>query len=298
MLRQKIGLSQRMFGRLIGRSEGYVSKVESGKIEPTSEIIHTISDVFGVSEEWIRSGAGSIGQVASLGERVKAARRARDYTQAELADEIGCTRNTVGLIERGMVRPGEELFKTLCDRLWLDETWLLTGKGRMDRRELTEFYELLRRDPAVRRHIRHFIDHLDHPYAHYSAEEDPEKEEKEAAGMTLAYVNDIEAAKLFFREYNIPYEQIEVGKDAGKLKVRALRFIDHERMMDIEARCRRLGLAALCDHSNVFRDADGNTIITFSPYDYDEVPKGRTWIEKSEHSIYGYGTTTFVVRWY
>ena len=179
LLRQKIGLSQRIFGRLIGRSEGYVSKVESGKIHPTPEIIRTIADVFGVSEQWIRSGAGSIDQVGSLGERIKAARRARDYTQAELAEEIGCTRNTVGLVERGVVRPGEELFKTLCDRLWLDETWLLTGKGRMNRRELTEFYELLRRDPAVRRHIRHFIDHLDRPGASCAAEE--EKKETDAA---------------------------------------------------------------------------------------------------------------------
>jgi len=179
LLRQKIGLSQRMFGRLIGRSEGYVSKIESGKMTPTPEIIHTISNVFGVSEEWIQSGDGSIGQGASLGERIKAARRAREYTQAELAEEIGCTRNTVGLVERGVVRPGEELFKTLCGRLWLDETWLLTGKGRMNRRELTEFYELLRRDPAVRRHIRHFIDHLDRPGASCAAEE--EKKETDAA---------------------------------------------------------------------------------------------------------------------
>ena len=179
LLRQKIGLSQRMFGRLIGRSEGYVSKVESGKIHPTPEIIRTIADVFGVSEQWIRSGAGSIAQVGSLGERIKAARRARDYTQAELAEEIGCTRNTVGLVERGVVRPGEELFKTLCDRLWLDETWLLTGKGQMNRRELTEFYELLRRDPAVRRHLRQFIDHLDRTCVSRVAEEDTEKIERD-----------------------------------------------------------------------------------------------------------------------
>lgn len=292
-LRQRLGLSQRVFGEQIGRSVAYVSKVESGRMQPSDKVIRSIADAFGVDEDWLRTGEGKL-EVESVGDRVKLARKARDYTQEELAEELFCSRNTVGMIERGTVRPGEELLDGLCDRLWINRNWLLTGQGEMERTELTPIYELLKKDLRIRRHIKDYIDHLDKPqYRDVAGEE--EKEEPRIR-MTTAYVNDIAAAKLFFRDFNIPYEQIESGKDAGKLRVRALRDIDHEKAHDVMKRCSRARIQDLCDHEYTFRDADDNTIVTFSPYDYEEVPKGKTWIEKSEYSIYGHGTTTFVVR--
>ena len=65
------------------------------------------------------------------------------------------------MIERGTFRPGEETVEALCSKLWIDKNWLMTGQGTMERSELTEIYNLLRRDPEARRYIRSFIDHLD-----------------------------------------------------------------------------------------------------------------------------------------
>ena len=86
----------------------------------------------------------------------------RGYTQEELAQELSVSRNAIGMIERGIIRPSDDLVDCLANKLWIDKRWLLTGTGSMEKVELTPFYELLRRDPEVRAHIRSFIDHLEH----------------------------------------------------------------------------------------------------------------------------------------
>ncbi len=295
LLRQRIGLSQKVFGKLINRSEGFVSKLESGKITPTEDVVRSISDVFGVEENWLKEGKGHL-SVTSIAERILTARKARDYTQEELADELGYSRNTIGLVERGMVRPGEDLIRLMTERLWIDRIWLLTGQGKMEKEELTLFYEMLKMDRELRRHIKSFIEHLDRPASFTDNRPEQDYEEEKSVRMMIAQVNDVAASRLFFEEFNIPYEEVTEGKNAGKLKVKALRSIDRKRAYEAGQRCRRARCAEICDHMNVFRDRDDNTIVTFSPYDVEEVPGHRTWIEMSEHSIYGTWTKTFVIR--
>ena len=163
-LRGRLGLSQKAFAELIGKSAVYMNKVENGKAEPTGKLLSAISGTFGVDTSWLERGEGSL-TVESVGDRFRQARKARGYTQEELAAELQISRNSVGMIERGTFRPGEEIVNSLCLKLWIDRHWLLTGVGRMEQTELTEFYELLRRDLRVREHIRAFIDRLNHPHS-------------------------------------------------------------------------------------------------------------------------------------
>ena len=162
LLRHQLNLSQKAFAERIGRSVGYVNRIENGKDAPTSAFLQSVSDAFGVDVSWLTSGIGSL-LVESVGARIKKARKVRDYTQEELAWEIHISRNSVGMIERGTFRPSEAVIDKLCDSLWIDKNWLRTGVGHMERTELTPFYDLLRRDPEVRRHIRSYIDRLDRP---------------------------------------------------------------------------------------------------------------------------------------
>ena len=160
LLRQRLNLSQKAFAERIGRSVGYVNRVENGKNVASPAFLQSVSVAFGVDVSWLMSGVGSL-VVESVGARIKQARKARDYTQEELAGEIHISRNSVGMIERGIFRPSEAVIDKLCDCLWIDKNWLMTGVGHMERTELTPFYDLLRRDSEVRRHIRSYIDHLD-----------------------------------------------------------------------------------------------------------------------------------------
>jgi len=283
LLRQRLGLSQRAFGERIDRTAAYVNRIENGKTAVTPAILQSISDTFGVSIDWLQDGVGPL-IVESVGDRFKAARKKRNYTQEELAEELKISRNSVGMIERGTFRPSEEIIDLLCSKLWIDKNWLLTGVGNMERTELTPFYELLKRDPGVREHIRSFIDHLNNPRRDSVAEEKPEADR----WVTAYVVNDAEQARLFCSHYNIEY------KEDGQIKVLESRDIDRERARIIEAKLRRIGLAHLCDHKFIWRDRDGNTLVTYSPYDVENVKQ--PWIEKTEDNFYGHGTTTFIIR--
>lgn len=290
LLRNRIGLNQKAFAELIGRSSGYLNRIENGKDAPTLPLVTRISETFGISKEWLEEGKGTLA-VESIGERIRRARKARDYTQEELSLELGVSRNAVGMMERGSIRPSEENLDKLCSKLWINKHWLLTGQGNMEKMELTPFYELLRRDPEVREHIRSFIDHLDKPCYSRDTEEDEREEEQEETVMVPARVNDPEAARIFFRLYNIPFEEKEDGK---VLLVRRPREIDGARLLEAEERCRKARIYEITDHAQEFRDAEDHTIVTFSPYNVKET--SLPWIERLDRSIYGYGTTTFVVR--
>ncbi|WP_210471502.1 helix-turn-helix transcriptional regulator [Sporosarcina sp. 6E9] len=62
--------------------------------------------------------------------KIKIARMEKKLTQAELAKQIGATRQTIGLIEKGEYNPSlqlciaiaKSLGKTLDDLFWEDET--------------------------------------------------------------------------------------------------------------------------------------------------------------------------------
>ena len=283
LLRRRLNLSQKAFAERIGRSAGYVNRIENGKDTPTPAFLQSVSDTFGVDYSWLTTGIGPL-VVESVGDRIKQARKSREYTQEELAGEIGVSRNSIGMIERGTFRPSEEVINSLCSKLWIDKNWLMTGVGHMERTELTPFYTLLRKDPEVREHIRSFIEHLDRPQR--AEKEEEEQEEK----WVIAYVvNDIPAARLFCSHYNIEYKEKE-----GRITVKAPRELDQDRASALDKRLRRIGLAHICDHEFVWRDRDGNTLITYSPYNVEEVK--RIWIEKVENNFYGFGTTTFLVR--
>ena len=182
-LRGRLGLSQKTFAELIGKSAVYMNKVENGKAEPTAQLLSSISGTFGVAISWLERGEGPL-IVESIGDRFRQARKSREYTQEELAGELHISRNSVGMIERGTFRPGEETVEALCSKLWIDKNWLMTGQGSMERTELTPFYEILKSYPAVREHIKTFIDHLEHGPGR--AEETAEAEDRWATAYSLS----------------------------------------------------------------------------------------------------------------
>lgn len=57
-LRLSLGLKQVQFSQQVRVSQGYLAEVEKGKKIPSSRVLLAISTVFGVDEEWIRSGRG------------------------------------------------------------------------------------------------------------------------------------------------------------------------------------------------------------------------------------------------
>ena len=94
-------------------------------------------------------------------ERITAARKARGWTQAQLAEAIGLSRNYVWMIESGDRTPPDRTIADICRVLGVNENWLRTGEGEM-LRQLSEDEELelifgqihISTDPTIRAIIR------------------------------------------------------------------------------------------------------------------------------------------------
>ena len=94
-------------------------------------------------------------------ERITAARKARGWTQAQLAEAIGLSRNYVWMIESGDRTPPDRTIADVCRVLGVNENWLRTGEGEM-LRQLSEDEELklifdqihMSADPTIRTIIR------------------------------------------------------------------------------------------------------------------------------------------------
>lgn len=96
-------------------------------------------------------------------ERITAARKARGWTQAQLAEAIWLSRNYVWMIENGDRTPPDRTIADICRVLNVNEIWLRTGEGEM-LRQLSEDEELelifdqihMSTDPTIRAIIRDY----------------------------------------------------------------------------------------------------------------------------------------------
>lgn len=117
----------------------------------------------------------------------------------------------------------------------------------------------------------------------------------------MALINNHEDGKLFFDTYNIPYQVIAKGVNAGKLRVKQPRSYDSSKVFEVRRLLTEQGYGILCDHSNVFRDKDDRTVVTFSPYhDISFDVAGEIYlpgynVEISNLGFYGYGTKPFEI---
>ncbi|MCL2791526.1 MAG: helix-turn-helix domain-containing protein [Spirochaetaceae bacterium] len=59
-LREKLGINQRDFSKLLSLSGGYISGVEVNLREVNARLIKLIVSQFGVNEEWLRHGNGEM----------------------------------------------------------------------------------------------------------------------------------------------------------------------------------------------------------------------------------------------
>lgn len=60
-----------------------------------------------------------------IGEEIRLARLRRGLTQQAVAEQIGMTKSSVSLLERGRVRPSVQIFTQLCVLLELDPSQVL-----------------------------------------------------------------------------------------------------------------------------------------------------------------------------
>ena len=112
--------------------------------------------------------------------------------------------------------------------------------------------------------------------------------------MIPEYVTDWEHAKFFFKDFNIPYEPVKTDEDTDRLCVKNLRDEDLDRMSEAIFLLNEAGLDKIVDHCMCFRDADDNTVCTFNPSVYMDIPKDAEYLVLSVYSLRGKKTYTYV----
>ena len=60
MIRKKFKLNQTEFGKLCGKTQGAITKYETGRVIPDEAFIKLICIKFNVNEEWLRTGKGDM----------------------------------------------------------------------------------------------------------------------------------------------------------------------------------------------------------------------------------------------
>ena len=67
-LRKALGLTQNDFGVRLGHAPNTITNYETGRREPSNQIIIAMCREFNVNEEWLRTGEGEMFQDLSQGE--------------------------------------------------------------------------------------------------------------------------------------------------------------------------------------------------------------------------------------
>lgn len=71
----------------------------------------------------------------NIASRLKQARKSKGYTQDALANAIGVSRGVISNIEYEKTEPQSLVIRAICDVLQIDEHWLVSGEGKMDRNQ-------------------------------------------------------------------------------------------------------------------------------------------------------------------
>lgn len=59
-IRKQVGLTQKKFSQKLGVYQSHISQIESGRAEPSGQLINLICRTFGVNEEWLKNEKGPI----------------------------------------------------------------------------------------------------------------------------------------------------------------------------------------------------------------------------------------------
>jgi transcriptional regulator with XRE-family HTH domain len=87
MLRAKLGLTTRAFGKTLNMTGGAITNMEKGRREITERTIRDICREYGVNQEWLTSGAGQMFDDVLEGLDITDEARELSYSYARLSND-------------------------------------------------------------------------------------------------------------------------------------------------------------------------------------------------------------------
>lgn len=120
-IRKHFALTQEQFAKRINKTSSFVSTVETGRCGISSSTFDTVCSVFGVNDEWLRTGSGEMlvspmaaVDKSTIGNRMKDVRKKAGLTQQEFADKIGFHKNQIYNVEVGKSIPSDDYISSVA----------------------------------------------------------------------------------------------------------------------------------------------------------------------------------------
>lgn len=137
------------FAKRLGVSSGYMERLLNNNAKPSMSFLNKLIRAFPVNREWLWFGEGeqynkkdissykysnqtnfnknAVYGDESKGGRIKYVRSTMEYSQAQLAQELGTTRDVITQIETGRNAPASYILEGLYLKFGVNIHWLLTG---------------------------------------------------------------------------------------------------------------------------------------------------------------------------
>lgn len=137
-IRHFFGLSQTQFSRMINKSAGFISTVETGRVGLSDRTIDDICRLFGVDRVWLKTGEGEMFPPGSEKIktnkddaycRIRKVRKDNKLTQEQFAEKIGYSTVLVHMIESKKKTPSNDFLSKISSVFGISYNWLLTGEG-------------------------------------------------------------------------------------------------------------------------------------------------------------------------
>lgn len=144
MLREMLGISQGELARAIEKTASFIGLIESGKSSISEETLSAICRAYHVNPVWLRNGDGNMFEEGyeidppdreGIPARIKTVRKEQKLSQAELAQEVRCSKSQIAAVEQGIVNASNDLLKRIADRCGVNVRWLISGTGNKTDRE-------------------------------------------------------------------------------------------------------------------------------------------------------------------
>lgn len=144
VLRKKQGLTQNSLSNMLNISQGAYANWESGKRQPSYEILSMLACIFDVSIDFLLSEYIEISKERLLKlkaerekmkvfpKRLKELRKKKKLTQIELGEKVGVKQSAYGKWENGKCEPNLETLLKLASILNTTTSYLLGEKNEVD----------------------------------------------------------------------------------------------------------------------------------------------------------------------
>ena len=165
-IRHYFSLSQSQFAKMLNKSSGFISTVETGRSGMSDDTVDNICSLFGIDKNWLLTGEGemfspgnekSIANKEEAGSRVRKVRKDNNLTQEQFGAKIGYSMVMVHLVEAGKATATNDFLSRISSVFGISYNWLLTGEGEEKSDEAVvddKLIEWLSRNPDVVRRLR------------------------------------------------------------------------------------------------------------------------------------------------